>query len=242
MNLRRLFPLLIASLLVVACSGSDGSSSDNGDSSESQSVGNPTTCGGGCPDGQFCFNGVCAVGCNSDSDCADNQYCATEEGGFCHNKEVPECTSDGDCTGDQICQQELCVAEPEQPDECEPSADGNDGCGKYSICVEEDSGNKCYSLPKCSADDTCPTGAVGAVCNTDYIPNKAEVCLIGLCESQDDCAGGFNCQRVTSGQELGICSPETPGGGSGDSCTEDSDCDGGEECFGATGGFEGTCM
>lgn len=234
--------LLVSTALVVGC-GDTTESNGSDDDSESENAQArkelPNNCRGGCPDGQFCFNGVCAIGCNSDQDCAENQYCATDTDGLCHNTEVPTCTSDGDCAEDQVCTKGVCGAPAEEESECEPSADGEDGCGRYAVCVERDEGNTCHTLPRCGQDGSCPTGQAGAVCNEEYIPNKAEICLIGLCESSDDCPSEWSCMKAFEGQTLGFCKPGSDGG-QGSTCQEDSDCDSGS-CFGATSNAPGAC-
>lgn len=245
-NLSTRISILASTLLfafaVAGCAGTTGSSDSNGgdgeESTESQST-SPSTCPGGCPDGQFCFNGLCALGCNSNQDCAEDQYCATDEDRLCHNKQVPECSSDDECGGNQVCTKGYCSAQPETADECEPSPDGNDGCGEYAVCVEEESGNTCYTLPKCSAEGTCPTGQAGAVCNDGHIPNKAEICLLGLCEDTSNCPDGWSCQKASDSQVLGYCW-SGGGGGTGSQCETDSDCDSGN-CQGSDSPGPGIC-
>lgn len=226
---------------VAGCSGtagSNGSTDGNGDDgSESRST-SPTTCPGGCPDGQFCYNGLCAVGCNSDKDCAENQYCATDTDRLCHNKEVQECSSDSDCSGEQVCNKGLCAAQPEQSEECEPKANGKDGCGEYAVCIEEEGGNSCYTLPKCSEDGTCPTGQAGAVCNDGYLRNKADICLLGLCEDASNCPEDWTCERFNEDDVLGYCSNRA--GETGSPCEKDSDCDSGN-CQGSDMPGPGVC-
>lgn len=239
--------VLAALLAFAGCSGatsSNGGSSDGGTSeggTSSLKSTSPSTCPNGCPDGQYCLNGACVIGCNSDKDCADDQYCATDTTRLCHNKDVPTCTRDEDCEQNQVCTHGLCSAEPETEsnDECQPSPDGKDGCGKYAVCVERQSGNKCYTLPPCGADGTCPTGQAGAVCNEGYIPNKAEICLVGLCKGDEHCPSNWSCSKGTSSQTLGFCTA-TGGGQIGSMCQKDSDCNSGN-CKKPSGSTHGIC-
>ena len=141
-----------------------------------------------CPSGMFCFNGLCAIGCTSNENCADDQYC---DGLYCVNTEVPTCTSDSNCYEGQICVQGVCSTPPPSTT-CDPDqvVSGNDGCDNYSLCIDgDDDGPEdpaCYTMPPCAEDGTCPVGAYGAVCNNDYI-NKARICLIGACEAEANC-------------------------------------------------------
>ncbi len=134
-----------------------------------------------CPAGQFCFNGLCAIGCLSNGDCAADQYCDTEGSGRCVNREVTTCPQ-SPCESNQDCVDGYCVATA-TPASCTPSADGNDGCDDYSLCLDfsdtDSPDYRCTSFPACPADGACPTGEIGAVCNDGHIPGKGRICLSG---------------------------------------------------------------
>ena len=177
-----------------------------------------------CPDGQFCFNGLCAIGCLADGDCADNQYCATQTDNLCHNKSVPTCDSDADCIGDQICHSGLCSTPPEDS-QCDPQGvvSGNDGCPSNAVCLDdlesEDESYACYTFPACAEDDTCPVGTHGAVCNVDLLPGKDRICLVGHCTAQGHCPGGWSC-AIPQAQVIGACTS----GVFGSPCTQNEQC------------------
>ncbi len=199
-----------------------------------------------CPFGQFCFNGLCAPGCMSDADCADNQYCDTTgatgvtNDQMCVNKEVPTCAADGDCAANQTCVQGLCSAVSVQA-QCTPRPDGQDGCDAFSICLDmgevDQEVNTCVTFPPCPQDGECPVGQVGSVCNEEDIPGKARICLTGLCKSGANCPANFNC-LVPGGGSLGMCSD----GSFGMPCLEAGDCQAGLGCMGAMGGLPGFCL
>lgn len=197
-----------------------GDTSGDGDGSggfEPCSANNP------CPDGQFCFNGLCALGCLSDGDCADDQYCATETDMLCHANEVPTCDSDSDCASSQVCVNGYCSAAPE-PDDMGCNLDDylNDGCPSNAVCIEDldnpDVG-VCYEMPACGADGSCPIGLGGAICNDGYLPSKDDICLVGLCDTVANCPSEWSCVRFNQ-SALGVCS----NGGFGSPCATDEDC------------------
>lgn len=195
-----------------------------------------------CPSGQFCFNGLCALGCQSNGDCRSDQYCDTEGDRLCHNVTVPTCAVAGDCAEQQICTAGFCSTPPPQT-QCDPDQvpSGNDGCDSRSVCFDEGSSSmpapKCHTFPACAADKTCPTGTSGAVCNDGLIPNKDKICLIGLCRVVDHCPADWACVRGVSTDVLGLCSPKT----SGSPCSSAADCLSGS-CYQPVPGFLGFCQ
>jgi len=234
-------------LLMGGCNPSLGSS--DGDETGNPDTGNPDTGGDGdgfglcsssnpCPAGQFCFNGLCAIGCTSDGDCASNQYCDTEWDMLCKNKVVPTCSSDDDCAASQICVNQYCSTPPPNTS-CNPENPFMDGCASDSLCLEDFDTEKsaCYSMPPCGENNSCPAGLQGAVCNTDYLPNKDNICLIGLCETASNCPSDWFCVRFAANDPLGICS----GGTFGDLCTANSECLS-NNCFVAFPGEAGFCQ
>jgi len=246
----------VLAMILFSCGGKDDSSKDKCNTDTDCASGhkcNEGTCmsyeGGGflcsnsnpCPKGQFCFNGLCAIGCTTDDNCANNQYCDTEWEHMCVNKEVHTCP-DTPCASNQECIKGLCSAKAES-EKCTPRPDGKDGCDKYSICIDKSDADakeqdlSCVSFPPCPQDGACPVGTVGAVCNEGYIPNKARICLTGLCKSEDNCPSGFNC-ITPQGSQLGMCGS----GAFGSPCLSSSDCQDGLSCLGAITGVPGFCM
>jgi hypothetical protein len=248
-NIRsRIVTLAIVALLfpLPACEPSIGdATAETGDESDSAAT---TPTGGAedggeympctndnpCPAGQFCFNGLCAPGCNSNGDCAADQYCDTEFDKLCHNKEVATCP-DVACPTGQECVNGFCSAGAGPA--CEWMPNGEDGCDDHSLCYEaEGEASQCYAFPACAEDDTCPKGTAGAVCNVGLIPSKAKICLIGYClDSAEHCPAGDSCVKF-GGEDVGTCSS----GGPGELCVSAADCVSGE-CFGAMSGFPGVC-
>jgi len=123
---------------------------------------------------------------------------------------------------------------------CMPMPNGEDGCAKNELCIsdpDDPEAAKCYAFPACAADDTCPKGSEGAVCNTGIIPSKGHICLIGACtDAAKHCPEGDKCVKFT-GEELGSCSA----GALGDLCNAPADCVSGN-CFIAFPGEPGFCM
>ena len=118
-------------MTLLACGG-PGTSNTNTSSSG--------LCGGGCPSGQYCWNGVCVVGCNTNTECAADQYCDTDVK-QCANKKVPTCP-DTPCGDNQTCVNGYCSAKeapaPKKKTEegaCKLAIDGNDGCKSNEICL-----------------------------------------------------------------------------------------------------------
>lgn len=236
-NLARLSSLAIFALLFPISAGcqpsignaEDGSEEGSSDSQSSTPTGSadeggefmPCTASNPCPDGQFCFNGLCAIGCQSNADCAADQYCDTEFDMLCHNKTVSTCP-DVACPEGQECVNGFCSAGPTD-EVCMQMPNGEDGCAKNELCYAESDdpeSAKCYAFPACAADDTCPKGTTGAVCNTGLIPSKGHICLIGACtDAAEHCPDGDKCVKFTGG-EIGSCSS----GAFGDLCNVGADC------------------
>ena len=178
----------------------------------------PCTGDNPCPDGLFCFNGLCALGCTNNDNCADDQYCDTSSL-LCQNSEVSGCGGDDDCFGEQLCLEGLCSTSPVSA-ECNP-AGSPDGCDSDAVCFvqDEDETTACYSMPACGEDGSCPLGQGGAVCNDGYLPNKDRICLLGACETTEHCPGDWVCAKP-SGGVLGFCSSGTLGS----PCTDGTEC------------------
>lgn len=222
-------------LFVVACGNSDPV---NGAAGGLCSASSP------CPSGQFCFNGLCAVGCQSNANCAADQYCDTQYTQACHNKVVKACPETPCATG-QICVSGLCSTPPAAT-QCNPQnvTTGNDGCESNALCIdsvddeeESKSNPKCYTFPPCGENKTCPVGAQGAVCNDGLIPNKGYVCLTGLCKTSADCPAEWTCSKPNASSVIGMCAT----GSVGSPCNQPSDCQSGN-CMTAAPGFPGVCL
>lgn len=231
-NILSLAAVACLSLSFFGCNATVGDATDgdtsNGDPTDNGS--NPTDGGGGgfspcdagnpCPDGQFCFNGICAIGCNSDGDCASNQYCDTDGDRLCHNKTVETCP-ETPCAEGQECVNGFCSAGATET--CMAMPNGEDGCAKNELCIAEpdkEESYKCYAFPACAADDTCPVGSNGAVCNTGLLPNKDRICLVGACaDAAEHCPPDDKCVKFT-GEQIGSCSS----GAFGDLCNVAADC------------------
>lgn len=207
-----------------------GSSADGSDSASNSDSNSDSDSGGGpslicdaeapCPDGQFCFNGLCALGCTNDDNCADNQFCDTDLL-LCQNTAVATCVDEDECLGEQICISGLCSTPPEQTG-CNPTSP-EDGCASDAVCLFDDvdsESTSCYTMPACAEDDSCPTGIGGAVCNLGYLPNKDKVCLLGLCEDTSHCPTDWSCVRPSGNSVLGLCSD----GSLGSVCTSPDEC------------------
>lgn len=216
---------------------SAGDGDGDGDSGGDAGGWEPCSADNACPDGQFCFNGLCALGCQTDDNCADNQYCNTDLM-LCQNSEVPTCSSNGDCADSQICVNGYCTTPPEDTG-CNLEDYINDGCDSNAVCLEdlETEQGSCYTMPACAEDGTCPVGLEGAVCNDGYLPSKDEICLVGLCEDVSHCPADWSCVRLIQNSTLGACSS----GQFGAPCASGEDCVSGN-CTtlpGLSGGFCG---
>jgi hypothetical protein len=194
-----------------------------------------------CPNNQFCFNGLCAYGCTSNAHCASDQYCNTEGDRTCHNKTVATCPETA-CAENQACTNGFCSTPvPSSPGStgCDPQkvVTGNDGCDKSSICIAQESTSKCYQFPACAEDKTCPTGTQGAVCHTGELPNKGNICLIGLCKQNAHCPSSWNCVRGSAADVFGVCS----NGSTGSLCSDSGQCLS-LNCMKVGSGLPGMCL
>ena len=225
-------PRIIAalSLLLGACGGGGGGGPSGPDDFLPCNASKP------CPSGQFCYNGLCALGCNSNGDCARDQYCDTSGDRLCHNKSVSTCP-DTPCASGQVCVKGLCSTPP--PDTmCTPRFDQNDGCESNAICLPEDQDKaRCYTFPYCPENGQCPTGTSGAVCNDGYLPGKARICLTSACASEKNCPAAWRCVKFNANDVLGSCS----NGGRYSPCNTSADCSQGLTCQSPAPGFPTYC-
>lgn len=173
-----------------------------------------------CSVGQ-CSNGLCAASCQSTANCPADQFCDTQGDHLCHPAQVQTCAAG--CLSSQICVNGFCSVTPPATT-CDPTmlASGNDGCAPNSLCQDPVGGQnpKCYSLPACAPDKSCPPGVMGATCNDALIPNKSLVCLLGYCRSAGNCPANWVCVKVNSNDVLGVCGSR----GFNAPCVQATDC------------------
>jgi len=223
--MHRICKLSLAALLL-ACDANLGSvaapetGSEGDDDATTGTNPEPFACIGGelCPEGTRCANGLCASECSSDPECASDEYCGLD--GLCHSNTVPGCNSDLDCAATQTCLNQVCVTL--LGGGCDPLNYVQDGCASNAVCIDdfdEDEQGVCYEMPACAADQSCPIGLEGAVCNTGQLPNKDEICLIGMCAGVENCPAQWSCVFYGNAV-LGLCS----NGVFSSPCTVDSHC------------------
>lgn len=217
--------------------GSEGDDPTTGEPTESEGGDEPFPCVGGelCPDGTRCANGLCAAECDGDSQCATDEYCGLDE--LCHSNTVPSCSSDQQCAVTQTCVNGVCVTLA--GDGCDPANYLQDGCASNAVCIDDfdrDEQGVCYEMPACAADQTCPIGLEGAVCNAGLVPSKDEICLVGMCTTVEHCPDLWSCVHFDNAV-LGLCSD----GGFASPCTVNMHCSSGNCVLlpGVGGGFCG---
>lgn len=153
---------------------------------------------------------------------------------------VATCSSDGDCGQGQICLGQFCST-PSVDSDCSPGALTMDGCPSNAICLAdpdpEVDAQACYTMPPCAAAHTCPVGIQGALCNVDYLFDKDEICLIGVCDTIANCPADWSCVRQADNDPLGLCS----GGSLGEPCSQPEHCLSGV-CFTPIPGLFGFCQ
>ena len=81
---------LALTLALAACGGIDNTVHNDQNQNNGYDATKPCGSANKCPAGEFCFNGLCAEGCNSNGDCAQDQYCDTSWM-RCTNKVVATC-------------------------------------------------------------------------------------------------------------------------------------------------------
>ncbi|MBI5545938.1 MAG: hypothetical protein HY901_18770 [Deltaproteobacteria bacterium] len=215
---------LALSLSLVACSESptdDPDTTSSGVYDSSKPCGEPNKC----PSGQFCWNGLCVVGCNTNQECAADQFCDT----FwkqCANKTVSTCP-EVPCAASQTCVNSVCTAKDQPKQTCDPDSFA-DGCANDAFCLRESEAAdpSCFTMQRCGADGSCPVGLEGAVCNESYVSGKGRICLPGGCRTAAHCPNSWACVRFDANQVLGFCSS----GGLHALCAEKEDCQGSFSC------------
>jgi len=166
-----------------------------------------------CPPGMACFNGLCAASCNTDADCPASQRCQTSGDQLCHDRDIRTCP-ESECSASQVCANGYCSAMP-SAGACGGSPFGNsDGCDAGAVCLsgpdvdgEPFAGSSCFVMPLCPDEGACPTGPFGAVCNDGLFPEKARICLAGLCTSKSNCPEGWSCLPAYANAPYGGCKP-----------------------------------
>jgi len=221
--------------------GGTGGGAGGGTGGGSSAQWTPCSTSNPCPSGQFCFNGLCALGCQTNGNCGTDQYCDTDGDHLCHNSVVQTCSGSTGCLSSQVCITGLCSTPPPAT-MCDPNqvSSGNDGCDANSVCIDpletSTTDPKCYTFPACAADKTCPTGLQGAVCNDGLIPQKNHICLIGVCKTADNCPNSWICVKLNATDVLGSCSNK----GTGMPCNGPADCTSGA-CTKPFPSFLGIC-
>lgn len=143
-------------------------------------------------DGNVCSNDAC----NTDKDCASNEFCASN--GQCQAKAAPQCRLNSDCNDNQFCN---------SVGKCEANFDcrGIDMCDHGYTCNQ--SNGQCFPTPVCTPD------CIGAECGPDGCGGQCGTCggtesctVTGLCvpsNNSDDCrvnnacANGQSCNQAT---------------------------------------------
>jgi hypothetical protein len=220
------FAFLASLATSLACDANLGSvaTSDSGTegdetSSSGGSGGEPLPCIGGelCAMGTTCSNGLCATDCMSGGDCDDDEFCGLD--GLCHSNTISSCGMDSDCAPTQICVDQVCTVEGAS---CALDNVVQDGCPSNAVCLEnldQVGQGVCHAMPACAADQTCPIGLYGAVCNTGQLITKDEICLIGACDEVEHCPGSWSCVHLDN-SVIGVCSD----GGFASPCSLDEHC------------------
>lgn len=229
--------LVVWLLVMVGCDATIASNDEVADTGDASSTGSsfaPCSDDAPCPADETCFNGTCVVGCTSNAECGESQFCDDTQ--LCQSEQVATCSDDEDCVAGQVCIEQVCSTQTSDSD-CTPYALTMDGCPSNALCLAEDETSQaCYTMPACSEDDTCPVGIQGAVCNVDYVPDKDEICMIGVCASIEHCPTDWKCVRFAANDPLGVCGSGT----FGSPCASELDCLSGV-CF-ALPGLIGFCQ
>lgn len=182
---------------------------------------------GDCPSGDTCDGGYCTppgTPCRNDKQCSSGDTC---QGGTCQPPEPP-CTGDSDCPAGSTCDPvvDLCIP-PHPPIPCTVTTDcpGGDQC----------TGGVCQPDQPCTGDGDCPGGDVCQDPGSGSGP-VVDLCLPG--QPPVPCTVSTDCPADTCGLDDVGCYPVCYGGycqpGSGGSCTQDSDCPGGDACTGGS--------
>jgi hypothetical protein len=194
-----------------------------------------------CSPGKTCVNGLCEKGCNSDADCAADEYCALSNGQVCQPQTLTACPATP-CAPTQVCVEGVCGTEPTGMP-CGPNPFGGDGCMNDALClgnVEVDgmmqTQSICFVVPSCSASHPCTPGGMGAVCSTGLIMGK-NLCIPGGCTADQNCPASWHCVPPVGTSGYGRCTD----GATGHPCGKASDCKPGLTCYTPVMSMLGTC-
>jgi hypothetical protein len=131
--------VLMASLLLAACSGSSLLAACSGSSKEKQEVAKlADTCSinSNCESPLVCAFSHCHEQCAADRDCGAKERCVKAvDGHICQLAQETQCTRDRDCLGEQVC-----GVDGECRDQCKKDADcsGGQTCAKSGECASTD--------------------------------------------------------------------------------------------------------
>ncbi len=240
--------LRLGSALVLAFAGcataatTGGSSGGGGGDAAAAPMYDACSAGMPCAPGKTCVNGLCASGCNSDSDCGAGQYCALSAGQVCTDVTEVACPATP-CAATQVCVGGLCGTEPTGM-QCGASPFGGDGCMNNALCLGNivvdgklQTSSICYELPTCSPTHPCTPGGAGALCSTGVIMGKDGLCIPGGCATDQDCPASWTCVPPVGMMGYGECTD----GASGQPCGSASDCKAGLTCYIPVQNMLGTC-
>jgi cysteine-rich repeat protein len=102
--------------------------------------------------GEFCINGICHEGCNSENDCAGNENC---RGTICQPDDLPssECNVNADCPiNGQECVNAVCRFACDNDSDCETSCGTGSACD-LGYCLFPNEVN-----PECQVNEDCTSG------------------------------------------------------------------------------------
>ena len=183
------------------------------------SGGDPGPCGGGCPDGQICDEGVnrCipARDCTTIR-CAPGETCAE---GACTSVTPGEVGAT--CFGALDCASGLCLPSAAGEGICGTACASDAACGAGELCLipEGAAGGYCApaSFPTCSRQSDCEPAGAGLVCTYwDFGGALVGACAApsaGTAPHGNGCATGADCQSGLCGA-AGSCT--SPCGNAGD--------------------------
>jgi hypothetical protein len=222
--------------------GGGGGGASTGTTTGTHPVYDACSTGMPCSPGKTCVNGLCEKGCNTDADCATDEYCALSSGQVCQPKTLVACPVTP-CAPTQVCVDGICATEPTGMP-CGPNPFGGDGCQMNALClgnVTVDgmmmSGSVCYVLPTCSATHPCTPGGEGAICSTGLVQGKNDMCIPNGCATDQNCPTGWKCIPPVGTAGYGHCSD----GAAGHLCAKTADCQSGLTCYVPVMSMPGTC-
>jgi len=203
-----------------------------------------------CNDGDFCTEDSCAGGecsneviegcCRAASDCDDENVCtidvchdidADTGTGRCRNTAIgPNCCNDeGDCSEGEVCANNECVA----------ACETNDDCADDEICDSET--GQCEPAAECASNEDCDEGQICDLDTGECIGSGVDCTLDEDCDDQDICTldtcEGGACTIVQACDDGRACTDDSCDPETGE-CTNELNCEGGEQCDAQTGECE----